>query len=154
MSATIKTEHLFTMPVEVEIPLQMIGATPIGDRRIAKVTGGSFAGPKMKGTILPGGGDWLLLRADGTLQLDVRATLKTNDDALIYMTYHGFRHGPPEVMERLNKGEAVDPSEYYFRIAPFFETGADKYDWLNRVVSVGTGNRLTSGPIYEIYQIL
>ena len=154
MIAMIETEHLFTMPVEVEMPLQMVGATPIGDRHIAKVAGGSFAGPKMKGTILPGGGDWLLLRADGTLQLDVRATLKTDDDALIYMTYRGIRHGPPEVMERLNKGEKVDPSEYYFRIAPFFETGAEKYDWLNRVVSVGTGQRLASGPIYEIYQIL
>jgi len=150
----IETKHLFTMPVEVETPLQMVGATPIGDRRIAKVTGGSFTGPEMKGTILPGGGDWLLLRADGTLQLDVRVTLKTDDDALIYMTYRGFRHGPPEVMQRLNKGEEVDPSEYYFRISPFFETGTEKYDWLNRVVSVGTGHRLASGPVYEIYQIL
>ena len=150
----IETKHLFTMPVEVETPLQMVGATPIGDRRIAKVTGGSFTGPELKGTILPGGGDWLLLRADGTLQLDVRVTLKTDDDALIYMTYRGFRHGPPEVMQRLNKGEEVDPSEYYFRISPFFETGTEKYDWLNRVVSVGTGHRLASGPVYEIYQIL
>ena len=150
----IETNHLFTMPVEVEMPLQMVGATPIGDRRIAKVTGGSFTGPEMKGTILPGGGDWLLLRADGTLQMDVRATLKTDDDALIYMTYRGFRHGPPEVMQRLNKGEEVDPSEYYFRISPFFETGTEKYDWLNRVVSVSTGHRLASGPVYEIYQIL
>ncbi|MEE8172091.1 MAG: DUF3237 domain-containing protein [Alphaproteobacteria bacterium] len=150
----IKTKHLFTMPVEVEMPLQMIGRTPIGERRIAKVTGGSFAGPELKGTILPGGGDWLLLRADGALQLDVRVTLKTDDDALIYMTYRGIRHGPTEVMERLNKGEQVDPSEYYFRIAPFFETAAEKYDWLNRIVTVGTGHRLATGPVYEIYQIL
>ncbi len=150
----IKTKHLFTMPVEVETPLQMIGRTPIGERRIAKVTGGSFAGPELQGTILPGGGDWLLLRADGTLQLDVRVTLKTEDDALIYMTYRGFRHGPAEVMERLNKGEEVDASEYYFRVAPFFETAAEKYDWLNRIVTVGTGHRLPTGPVYEIYQIL
>ncbi len=150
----IETKHLFTMPVEVEMPLQMVGPTPIGERRIAKVTGGTFEGPELKGTILPGGGDWLLLRADGSLQLDVRATLKTDDDALIYMTYRGYRHGPAEVMERLNKGEAVDPSEYYFRVAPFFETGAEKYAWLNRIVAVGTGHRLPSGPVYEIYQIL
>lgn len=150
----ITTEHLFTMPVEVEMPLQMVGQTPIGERRIAKVTGGTFSGPKMKGTILPGGGDWLLLRADGSLQLDVRVTLHTDDDALIYMTYRGFRHGPAEVMDRLNKGEAVDPSEYYFRIAPFFETGAEKYDWLNRIVTVGTGHRLTSGPVYEVFEVM
>ena len=150
----IETKHLFTMPVEVEMPLQMVGRTPIGERRIAKVTGGSFAGSELNGKILPGGGDWLLLRADGALQLDVRVTLKTDDDALIYMTYRGFRHGPADVMERLNAGEEVNPSEYYFRIAPFFEAGADSYDWLNRIVAVGTGHRLASGPVYEIYQVL
>ncbi len=150
----ISTEHLFTMPVEVEMPLQMVGQTPIGDRRIAKVTGGTFEGPRMKGAIMPGGGDWLLLRADGSLQLDVRLTLQTDDDALIYMTYRGFRHGPAEVMKRLNKGEEVDPSEYYFRVAPFFETGAEKYDWLNRIVTVGTGHRLASGPVYKVFEIL
>jgi hypothetical protein len=150
----IKTQHLFTMPVDVEMPLQMVGATPIGERRIAKVTGGTFTGPEMNGKILPGGGDWLLLRSDGSLQLDVRVTLETDDGALIFMTYRGFRHGPAEVMARLNKGEDVDPSEYYFRVAPFFETGAEKYDWLNRIVAVGTGHRLASGPVYEVYQIL
>ena len=150
----IKTQHLFTMPVDIEMPLQMVGATPIGERRIAKVTGGTFTGPEMNGKILPGGGDWLLLRSDGSLQLDVRVTLETDDGALIFMTYRGFRHGPAEVMARLNKGEDVDPSEYYFRVAPFFETGAEKYDWLNRIVAVGTGHRLASGPVYEVYQIL
>ena len=150
----IETKHLFTMLVEVEMSLQMVGRTPIGERRIAKVTGGSFTGPELNGKILPGGGDWLLLRADGALQLDVRVTLKTDDDALIYMTYRGFRHGPAEVMERLNAGEEVNPSEYYFRIAPFFETGADSYDWLNRIVAVGAGHRLASGPVYEIFQVL
>ncbi len=150
----IKTQHLFTMPVDVEMPLQMVGATPIGERRIAKVTGGTFTGPEMNGKILPGGGNWLLLRSDGSLQLDVRVTLETDDGALIFMTYRGFRHGPAEVMARLNKGEDVDPSEYYFRVAPFFETGAEKYDWLNRIVAVGTGHRLASGPVYEVYKIL
>ena len=150
----IQMKHLFNMPVEVEMPLQMVGATPIGERRIAKVTGGSFAGPELKGTILPGGGDWLLLRADGVLQLDVRVTLKTDDDALIYMTYRGFRHGPAAVMERLNKGEAVDASEYYFRIAARFETGSEKYSWLNKILAFGSGVRLKDGPIYDIYQVL
>lgn len=150
----IETNHLFTMPVNVETPLQMIGTTPVGERRIAKVTGGTFKGPHLKGKILPGGGDWLLLRADGSLKLDVRVTLETDDGSLIYMTYHGYRHGPAEVIQRLNKGETVDPSEYYFRIVPLFETGAEEYAWLNRIVAVGTGHRLPSGPVYEIYQIL
>lgn len=70
------------------------------------------------------------------------------------MTYRGYRHGPAEVMERLNKGKIVDPSKYYFRVAPFFEPGTEKYTWLNRIVAVGAGSRLPSGPVYEIYQIL
>lgn len=150
----IRTEFLFRMPIEVETPLQMVGQTPFGDRRIAKVLGGSFEGPKLKGRVLPGGGDWLLLRAHGVLQLDVRLTMETDDGALIYMTYRGLRHGPAEVMERLNRGEAVDPSEYYFRTAPFFETGSERYGWLNRIVSVATGYREAKGPVYDVHQIL
>ena len=150
----IETRKLFTMSVEVETPLQMIGATPVGERRIAKITGGTFEGSELKGRILPGGGDWLLLRADGVLKLDVRATLETDDGALIYMTYRGYRHGPAAVMERLDKGIAVDPSEYYFRVTPLFETVGEKYSWLNRTIAVGKGHRLKSGPVYEIYQIL
>ena len=150
----IETRKLFTMSVEVETPLQMIGATPVGERRIAKITGGTFEGSELKGRILPGGGDWLLLRADGVLKLDVRATLETDDGTLIYMTYRGYRHGPAAVMERLDKGIEVGPSEYYFRVTAFFETVGEKYSWLNRTIAVGKGHRLKSGPVYEIYQIL
>jgi hypothetical protein len=88
------------------------------------------------------------------LQLDVRLTLKTEDGALIGMTYRGFRHGPPAVIERLNRGETVDPSGYYFRIAPLFETSAPRYDWLNRIICVGTGHRLPQGPVYRVFEVL
>ena len=98
-----------------------IGETPYGRRRIANVTGGSFTGEEIKGTVLPApGGDWLLLRRDGVLQLDVRVTLETDDKQHVYMTYRGLRHGPKDVIDRLNKGEAVDPSLYYFRATPYF----------------------------------
>lgn len=152
--AEIRTEYLFTIKIDVEIPLQMLGKTPYGERRIAKILGGSFAGDRLKGTVLPGGGDWLLHRADDVTQLDVRLTLQTDDAALIYMTYRGMRHGPAAVIDRLNRGEAVDPSEYYFRIAPLFETSADKYQWINKLIAVGSGRRLPQGPIYEIFQVL
>ena len=107
----------------------------------------------MKGTVLPSpGGDWLLLRRDGILQLDVRITLKTHDDHLIYMSYRGMRHGPAWVIEQLNKGEKVDPSQYYFRSTPSFETASEKYRFLNRIVCVATGRREPTGPIYEVFQ--
>ena len=86
--------------------------------------------------------------------LNVRLVLKTKDDALIGMTYRGVRHGPADVMERIEKGEAVDPTSYYFRINPLFETAAAKYDWINRIVAVGIGHRRTDGPIYSVFEVL
>jgi hypothetical protein len=148
----ITTELLFKVTLDVPPPLD-IGETPYGRRRIARVVGGAFEGPKIKGRVLDGGGDWLLLRRDGVLQLDVRLALETDDKHHIYMTYRGYRHGPADVIDRLNKGEAVDPSLYYFRSTPYFETGSDKYAWLNRICCVATGARLTSGPVYHVFQV-
>ena len=152
--AELKSEFLFEMTIELG-GMQELGQTPFGTRRIAVVAGGAFEGPRLRGKLVPGPvGDWLLARADGALQLDVRATLEADDGALIYMTYRGIRHGPAEVMDRLARGEAVDPAAYYFRIAPFFETGDERYAWLNRILAVGVGDRRPDGPIYRIYEIL
>jgi len=150
----IQTRHLFTLTAVVP-KIVDLGATPNGSRRIATVTGGTFKGERLQGTIQPTpGGDWLLLRSDGATVLDVRVTLETDDQQLIYMTYHGLRHGPADVMARLAKGEAVDPSTYYFRTTPVFETASPKYDWLNRIISVATGRREASGPVYEVFEVL
>ena len=123
----IKTEFLFTITLEVPPPLDL-GETPYGSRRIASISGGSFEGPRLKGKVLAGGGEWLLLRRDAVLQLDVRLTLETDDVQHIYMTYKGLRHGPKDVMERFNRGEAVDPSLYYFRATPYFESLTQNWD--------------------------
>jgi hypothetical protein len=96
----------------------------------------------------------MLVRADGVAQPDVRLTLRTDDTHLIYMRFGGMRHGPRGVMERLARGEPVDPIEYYFRITPQFETGSSKYSWLNKIIAVGTGHRRQTGPIYYVYEIL
>jgi len=149
---SIELTHLLTARFEVSAP-RALGLTPYGERRIVQITGGTFEGPRLRGLILPEGGDWLLLRPDGVLQLDVRATLQTDDGALIYVTYRGYRHGPKEVIERLGRGEIVDPGEYYFRIAPFLETASEKYARLNSIVVVGTGNRLPAGPVYTLYEV-
>lgn len=150
----VQTAFLFR--VQFDVPeIRDLGRVPSGNRRIARVSGGSFEGPRLKGTALGDpGGDWLLFTDDGVTRLDVRVTLKTDDDQMILMTYQGVRHGPPEVMARLAAGEAVDPSELYFRIAPRFEAPNGKYDWLNRIVAVGTGHRLPTGPIYHVHEVL
>lgn len=150
----IQTRHLFTLTADVPRIVDL-GATPAGQRRIAHVTGGAFKGERLSGTIHAApGGDWILVRPDGATVLDVRVTLETDDQQLIYMTYRGLRHGPAEVMARLAKGEAVDPASYYFRTTPVFETASPKYDWLNRIVSVASGRREKSGPVYEVYEVL
>jgi hypothetical protein len=151
---TLRSEFLFHLAGSVGEPRD-IGATPRGTRRFYPVVSGSFEGPRLRGEVLPDGGDWLLLRPDGVLEQDVRLTLKTDDGAFIYVRYAGMRHGPPEVMARLAQGEVVDPSEYYFRVAPVFETGAERYAWLNNILAVGVGERLPPNVVrYSVFQIL
>ncbi len=151
--AELRTVHLMTMKLAVS-GLQAVGATPGGNRRVGLVAGGTFEGPRLKGTILPGGADWLMGRSDGSTTLDVRIVLQTDDGATIGMTYRGLRHGPDAVMAKVNAGEMVDPSEYYFRTAIFFETASEKYDWLNRAIAIGSGYRPPEGPVYDIFEVL
>jgi hypothetical protein len=150
----IKTKHLFDMSIEVpDERTQEIGNIPAGFRRIVKVTGGTFEGPKIKGTVV-GGDDWLLLRPDGVNQLDCRMTLETDDGHAIAMKYCGFRHGPAEVMDRIGRGEVVDASEYYHRVTPLFETASEKYSWLNAIVSVAAGHKKQWGGVYSVHQVI
>jgi hypothetical protein len=148
----IKTEFLFTLNLEFD--LHILGDTPYGTRRIARLTTGSFEGPKLKGTVLPGGGSWAILRRDDVLEIEVRITLETDDKQHIYMRWKGLRHGPKEVMDRLNRGENVDPTTYYFRTTPYFETSAEKYVWINRICAIATGSRKASGRTLEVFQVL
>jgi hypothetical protein len=134
---------------------QTIGNGPKGLREIAPVTGGSFEGPEKMGKVLPFGADWLVTRSDGAWELDIRITLETDDGELIYAYYRGIIDISPEILDRIySKGEDVDPSEYYFRTSPVFETGSEKYMWLNKIICVGVG-KLSPGKVeYKIYQIL
>jgi hypothetical protein len=133
------------MHLEVK-PLLIAGSTPDGYRRIGVVPEGSFEGDRLSGR--------QTLRHDGSVVLNVRLVLQTNDNALVCMTYQGVRHGPPDVIARLEGGEIVDPESYYFRINPLFQTSAPQYDWINRVVGIGLGHRLADGPIYSVFELL
>jgi hypothetical protein len=132
----------------------VLGATPTTMRRIGIVPGGTFEGERLSGKVLDGSSDWQSIRSDGSTLLDVRLTLQTEDDALIAMSYQGIRRGPREVMERLDRGEQVDPADYYFRINPTFETATEKYAWLNGILAIGIGHRFPDGPIYNLFEIL
>ena len=116
--------------------------------------GGTVKGPKVNGEVLPFGADWILLRPDGMFELDVRVTIRADDGELIYFYYRGVTNASPEIRERIQKGEDVDPSEYYFRTTPIFETGSEKYSWLNKIICVGVGKTELKRVRYNIYQIL
>ncbi len=149
----MKSRPLMTLEVAVA-GLQKIGAVPHGTRAAAQIASGHFEGPRLRGRVLPGGGDWTLLRGDGVLELDLRVTLETDDGALIHLASFGLRHGPPEVIAALARGESVDPATYYFRTTPRFETAHPKYAFLNRLLAVARGDRRAAGPIYTIDELL
>lgn len=149
---SLRTRPLFVLREQVP-PLLVVGQTPNAFRRIGVVQGGSFEGERLSGEVVSGN-DWQSVRTDSCIKLDVRLVLKTTDGALIVMTYQCLRAGTPEIIEKLDKGEPVDPTSYYFRMNPMFETASKKYDWMNRIITVGTGHRLADGPLYSIFEIL
>ena len=142
------------MRAEVSLePVRDLGATPLGRRRIIGISGGKFTGARLSGRVLPGGADWQVIRADGVAYLDARYTLETDDGALIYVNNKGYRHGPKEVIERVARGEEVDPGLYYMRATPWFETSAPRYAWLNRTICVATGARRPAAVELDIFEV-
>ena len=137
-----------------------LGQTPYGKRRFVQITGGSFQGPELSGEVLPVGTDNALIHPDGVFEPNVNMVLRTADQALIHMSYHGRFFAEPEVMARLLKREGtVDPSSYYLRNAVFFETSAPALLWLNRTLAISTGEPtpITDkgiGMSYTVYRVL
>ena len=150
----MNTRLLMMLQVEVATP-QNLGAVPHGTRRTVPLSGGSFEGPRLRGTVVAGGStDWQVLRSDGVLETELRVTLQTDDGALISMKSCGLRHGPPEIIEAIARGETVDPATYYFRTTARFETAHPAYAFLNRIVAVASGDRRPEGPIYTVHELL
>ena len=131
-----------------------LGEVSQGRRRIVPQIGGAFEGPQLKGELLPGvSADWQIVLPDGTALADIRYTLQTDNGALLYVQSRGVRHGSPEVLERLGRGEDVDASEYTFRTSTQIETASRELAWLNKGVFISVGGRLQAGVIYETYLV-
>ena len=131
-----------------------VGDVSAGRRRIVPWTGGTFSGPELNGKVVPGASaDWQIALADGTALGDIRYTLQTDSGALLYVQSRGVRHGSPEVLERLGRGEDVDASEYTFRTSTQIETASGELDWLNKGVFVSVGGRGPEGVVYETYLV-
>lgn len=131
-----------------------LGETARGHRRIVPLSGGAFAGPEISGKLLPGASaDWQIVLPDGTALGDIRYTLQTTGGDLLYVQSRSIRHGSPEVLERLGRGEDVDASEYTFRTSTQIDVAAPALDWLNKGVFISVGGRRPGRVIYETYLV-
>jgi hypothetical protein len=149
----IPARHLFRMRIEL-LNVVTVGDTPFGHRRVISVAGGRFEGDRLSGNIRgDGGSDWLLRCADDSFRQDVRLTLQTDDGAIVLMSYRGVRHSVADVRERIARGEHVPANEYYLRTAPFFETAAPQYAWLNTIVSIGIGAIEAGTARYDVFEV-
>ena len=152
MTSPISSTPIFTISAELA-PVMNLGATPYGERRIIAITGGTVNGPKLQGHILPGGADWQIVRADGAADIQARYTIKTDAGACILVNSEGLRHGPPEVLAALARGDNVDPSLYYFRTVMRFETSDPAVDWLNRILALARGKREALAVRLDVYEV-
>ena len=145
--------HVYRLEAALGEPLD-IGDVSQGHRRIVPQTGGTFTGPELNGKLLPGvSADWQTVLPDGTAIGDIRYTLRTDDGALLYVQSRSVRHGSPEVLARLARGDEVDASEYTFRAATQIETASPDLDWLNKGVFISVGARRPGGVIYDTYLV-
>lgn len=148
-----------SITLDREAPLA-VGASPWRNRRVSDIAGGTFRGPRLSGAVRRSGADWSEggRAADGGVAtaIDVRSLWQSDDGALIYVTYSGRLVIPSGVVEAFRDPlalAALDPSAYYFRICPMFETAADDYRWLNEIVAVGMGRRTADGVVYRVFQV-
>jgi hypothetical protein len=145
-------EPIFTIDAELAA-IMNLGRTPYGERRIIDIVGGTVRGRKLNGRILPGGADWQIVRGDGAVDIKARYTIETDAGARILVNSDGLRHGPPAVLERLARGDNVDPALYYFRTVMRFETADPAVDWLNRILALARGQREANAVRLDVYEV-
>lgn len=149
-------QPLFDMIIDLDPQLDF-GPGPVGNRVLFGSAGGRFKGPEVSGEVLAGGGDWTLFRPTGVMTLDVRLTLRMEGGDLVLMTYGGRWVIPPGLRRDMADPATryqLEPSRYYFRTNPLFETGSERYGWLNDIVCVGTGYLVEGGVAYKVFQAL
>ena len=145
--------HVYRLEAALGEPLD-IGDVSHGYRRIVPQTGGTFTGPELNGKLLPGvSADWQTVLPDGTAIGDIRYALRTDDGALLYVQSRSVRHGNPEVLARLARGDEVDAGDYTFRAATQIETASRDLDWLNKGVFISVGARRQGAVIYDTYLV-
>lgn len=145
-------EYAFTARVNVGAPVEL-GPVDGGRKRFIAITGGTFSGPLMTGTVMAGGGDWQDIEPGGLTKVEAHYFLKASDGTVIEVTNPGLRVATPEVTDKLAHGEKVDASAYYFRTTPRFAVTAGKHDWLTRHAFVARGVRLPDQVLIDVYVV-
>ena len=149
---TMTLEPLMVVQVEL-MPIVSAGATPSGELRVVPFVSGTFEGPGLRGTLLPGGTDWQRVRSDGVLEISAHYLLETEQGERIEVISQGLRHAPPAVMARLSAGELVPRDEYYFRTAIRLTTAAPRLERLNRILVVSLGERTKNAVRLELFEV-
>jgi Protein of unknown function (DUF3237) len=150
---TPELRHVCDLDVDVG-PIRDLGPMPHGRRRIIAILGGNVRGPRLEAEIVPGGADWQYVRTDGVVELEARYSIRTSDGVEIVVTNRGLRRADPQVMQRLSRGESVDPQLVYFRTVPVFEAPAGPYGWLNESIFVATAARLPDKVHVRVFEVL
>ena len=153
MVAALQTRHVFSLAILVGAPI-VAGDIGHGIRRIIPILGGEVFGDGIKGTIFPVGADFQVIRPNGFTELEAKYTFELDDGAIVYIENIGIRFGPKELLDRITKGEIVDPASIYFRSVPKFETGSEKYRWLMENLFIGVGARHPDRVEIDVHQVL
>jgi hypothetical protein len=153
MEPALATRYAFTITAHIG-GVTSAGEIGTGERRIIPITGGEVRGDSLNGKILAFGADFQIVRPDSSIELEAKYAIETDDGAVIYVENRGIRHGPIELVQKLNRGEAVDPALIYFRTVPRFETGAAKYRWLMQSLFVASAARHADRVVIDVHQVL
>lgn len=149
----LSREPVIHIEADLEEP-QVFGKTPYGERRVINIVGGNVSGPRLRGKILPGGADWQIIRSDGVADIFAKYTFQIDGGGFVLVTSAGLRHGTPEVIAKLARGEAVPREQYYFRTCVRFETADPNADWLNRVLTIAVGAREKMKVKLDLFEVL
>src|ERR1700683_1235505 len=153
MTPQLSTKYVFTITAHIG-GVTSAGGTGHGVRRIIPVIGGEVGGGGINGEVCACGADYQIIRPSELIELEAKYAFETDDGAVVYVENRGIRFGPIELMQRLKRGEAVDPKLIYFRTVPKFETGAAKYRWLMEHVFVGSAARHADRVVLDVHQVL
>jgi Protein of unknown function (DUF3237) len=153
MAGVLQTKYVFSLAIRVGTPI-VAGDHGHGVRRIIPILGGEVRGQGIKGTIFPCGADFQTIRPNGFTELEAKYAFQLDDGTIVYIENHGIRFGPKQLLDRIARGESVDPALIYFRSVPKFETGAANYSWLMEHLFIGVGARHPDRVEIDVHQVL